>query len=283
MINNTYFEDIEKLRGFLNYQKESLVYEYRNNMTTCLSATTKERLFSHAKQFNWKITSLPKTNPDKVYIIKKENVKYPEIWVSSTYTKYREAFNKYLINYFDFQQKIPRNYHVDHSTPKLCFKNNYPEYFIRLFLVDRKVNCSFGATYEKTFYQFESNNKHIGGFHVSMIEFLKIFGIPLVPKNSNEKERDKWALKTSMQLEENGLEEWKWHYPGLLDVVYFGYKNLNIDKTIITDLYIENIHQKHIYDNLLIRRNSIFTPFLPVLRDIDYQSYSVYFGIYMSK
>jgi hypothetical protein len=72
MRNSITFEDIEKLRCFLDNQKESLINEYRNNMTKCLSATTRERLFRHAKQYNWKITSLSNTNPNKVYIIKKK-------------------------------------------------------------------------------------------------------------------------------------------------------------------------------------------------------------------
>jgi len=246
MNNKIDFFEFEKLRNFLDNQKESIVYESTHKMHTCLSATTRERLFRHAKKYNWEITSLPKTNPDKVYIINKENTKFPEIWVSSTYTKYREAFNKYLFHYFDFHQKITKNYHVDHSTPKLCFKNNNLEYFIRLLLIDSKVNCSFGATFEKNFYQFESNKEHKGGFHVSMIEILKIFGIPLIPKNTNFFERKDWAKKTSIQLEEKGLEEWELHYPGLIEIIYYGYKNLNIDETIITKYCITRIHHEYV-------------------------------------
>jgi hypothetical protein len=68
----------------------------------------------------------------------------------------------------------------------------------------------------------------------------------LPPKNSDEKGREDWALKTSKKLEEKGLEGWELHYPGLLDIINFGYKNLNIDKTITLDLFTVNIHQKHI-------------------------------------
>ena len=233
------------MRYFLDIQKESLIDELKCKMSTCLSATTKERLTRHAKEYNWKITSLPKTDNNKVYIIKKETVKIPEIWVSSIYARYREAFKKYLFNYFDLQLKIPKNYHVDHSIPKLCFGNKFPDYFIRLFLVDKKMNCSFGATYEKTFYQSEFNKEHNGGFHINLITILKVLGISLPPKNFNDEERDNWVIKTSKQLEENGLEKWELHYPGLITLIYDGYKNINIDKTITTGYYTVKISQKH--------------------------------------
>jgi hypothetical protein len=243
---NTNLNDFDKCRYFLDIQKESLINELKYKMSQCLSATTKERLFRHAKEYNWEITSLPKTDFNKVCIIKKETAKIPEIWVSSIYTRYREAFNKYLFYYFDLKLKIPKDYHVDHSLPKLCFKNNFPYYFIRLFLVNRKINCSFGATYEKTFYQSENENEHLGGFHVNYMTILKVLGIPIPKKNSNDMEREDWALKASIQLENVGLEDNRLHYHGLLSLIYDGYKNRNIDKMIITDYYTAKIYQKHI-------------------------------------
>ena len=56
------------IEKFLYFQKESLIFEVSNRMSECLSATTRERLFRHSKEFGWKIFSLPRTNYNKVLI-----------------------------------------------------------------------------------------------------------------------------------------------------------------------------------------------------------------------
>ncbi|ULQ60769.1 hypothetical protein K7I13_05740 [Brucepastera parasyntrophica] len=231
---------------FINLQKESLLYELKNRMAECLSATTKERLFRHAKTYNWEISVLPKTDFGKVLIIKKQGSKIPEIWVCSTYTKYRAAFNKYLFEYFNISEKIPQKYHVDHSLPKSRFGKNFPDYFIRLFLINHDVNCSYGAVFEKTFYQFESTKKPSGGFHVDLIATLKIFGYSLIAKKSTHTERNEWALITSKKLEKDGLENWEWHSPGLLSLIYRGYQDLNLEKTINSKHFTVQLYQEHV-------------------------------------
>lgn len=41
---------------------------------------------------------------------------------------------------------MPKDYHVNHFIPKGIFKNEHPEYFIRLMLLPRHNNCSFCVT-----------------------------------------------------------------------------------------------------------------------------------------
>ena len=108
----------------------------------------------------------------------KKNKTFPEIWVSSTYTRYRAAFKKYLKEFFAIDN-IPFNFHVDHMQSKVFFKNKYPEYFIRLFLLDKKINCYYGCKYEKLQASYEKNRKPHGGYHMSFIQIAKIYGFSL--------------------------------------------------------------------------------------------------------
>jgi hypothetical protein len=230
---------------FVELQKKSLIKELKYKPAQCLSATTRERLFCHLKDFGWEIGKLSKTRFEKVIIIKKEHSIIPEIWVCSSYTKYREAFSKYLLEYFSYQGRIPQNYHIDHSLPRLRFGKLYPDYFIRLFLIDREVNCSYGAVYEKELYGSESNEEPYGGFHTNLITILKVLGYSIPSKATNVIERKNWALTTSRKLENDGLGDWMLHYPGLLTLIYDGYKNLNIDKTIYSEYFTVKIYGKY--------------------------------------
>ena len=214
-------------------------------MTHCLSATTKQRLFKHAQSYNWKIEVLPKTRFENVLIIKKNNSIIPEIWVCSTYTKYKRAFSKFLMEYFRLDFEISKDYHVDHSLPKIRFKKLYLDYFIRLFLIDKNINCSYGATYEKMFFEKEFNQKPNGGFHISMITILKVLGYSIPKKRTDEIERKNWAYITSKKLEKEGLENWEWHYPFLYAIINDGYKDLNINEIMISKDYSTHIVRKY--------------------------------------
>ena len=136
------------LNGFITLQEQYTKHELCQNMAETLVATTKERLYRHSHEYNWTISYLEHTDKNKVFLITKKNKTFPEIWVSSTYTRYRAAFKKYLKEFFAIDN-IPFDFHVDHMQSKVFFKNKYPEYFIRLFLLDKKINCYYGCKYEK--------------------------------------------------------------------------------------------------------------------------------------
>ena len=244
-INNE-FTNYTNLANFIELQRKSLIYEARNGVTTCLAATTKDRLFRHAKEYEWEINPLEKVNSEKVLVVKKKNTIIPEIWVCSTYTKCRQAFNKYLLENFNFHGRIPKEYHVDHSLPKSRFGKQSPEYYIRLFLISSTINCSYGAVYEKGFYKPEFDSEPSGGFHICLMTFLKVLGYSILPKYSNESARESWALTISQKLENDGLENWECHYLGLLSLIYDGYKNLNYEKTIYLDGY--TVELRRIYN-----------------------------------
>ena len=215
---------------FLIIQKQDIKNQFINHMTQCLIATTLERIKRHALEYHWTLSSVIKTNRRKVIVVKKAHSNFPELWVISTYRNYRQAFIKYIAQFFSITDSISPHYHVDHIMPISRFDNKYPHYFIRLFLLDKKMNCSFGAGYEKSLNQFESKKEPNGGFHLNGITLLKLFGIKIPKKDSNADERENWAKATAILLENQGFGKWIDNYPMLLSVLYYGYRNIPLYK-----------------------------------------------------
>ena len=216
------------LNEFLINQKTDIKNQFINNMSKCLVATTLEEIKMHAVKYKWNLYSVNNTNKNKVIVIKKFNADFPELWVSSTHRNYRQVFVKYLAQFFSVNDSLNSCYHVDHILPLSRFGRKYPQYFIRLFLLDKKTNCSFGAGYEKSLNHFESQKELCGGFHLSGMTLLKLFGIKIPTKKSKEDERDNWAKETAKFLEKNGFGTWINIYPILLIGLYDGYRNINL-------------------------------------------------------
>lgn len=169
-------------------QEKDSTYQFSNNMVEFLAATTYERIHRHAKEFNWNISHIKHTDQKKVLVIKKAKKaknKFPELWVSSTYTRYRHAFKNFLDEYFQIKF-IPAKYHVDHIISRKIFLKKHPEYFIRLFLLDRKTNCKYGALYEKLLAHYENKKDINDGYHISYINMAKIYTAIYFGKKLNE-------------------------------------------------------------------------------------------------
>lgn len=64
---------MEKINDYLHQQKQDSAYKFTCAMTEFLAATTKERLYRHSREYNWKISNLPHTNMKKVVVIKNQN------------------------------------------------------------------------------------------------------------------------------------------------------------------------------------------------------------------
>lgn len=123
---------VMNLNDFLKKQKEDLISEFKNDMSTCLIATTRERIARHSVQYNWEISQLGNVKPSSAIVIQKAN-KLPELWVNWSYTRYRRAFIEFLKYFHGFKDdKIPRKLQVDHLQPTYRFKKEHPVYFIRL-------------------------------------------------------------------------------------------------------------------------------------------------------
>ena len=208
----------------MHKQKNAIIDEFVNNMATCLVSTTHERLIKHSREYGWELHALPGTNIESVVILKKSQDAFPEIWVRWCYTNYRRAFGIYLQQWHNLQNvRIPYQLQVDHLQPTHRFKNGDPNYFIRLCLLDRKTNSSYGAGFEKSFNKEERNKPPIGGIHMDWMAFLKAYGILLPSKTSSPEEWKEWAYETAALMEQENIEDRIQAFYGILGVLQLGF------------------------------------------------------------
>jgi hypothetical protein len=208
---------------FVEAQRHALASEFKNQMSMCLMATTAEHLISHARGYRWAIHRLEGVNPTSALIVQKPQ-RPPELWVGRKYRKYRRAFERYLCQCFDGnRQRLPREWEVDHLQSIYRFKVEHPHYFVRLALVPRATNASYGAGFEKLFYSRERNTTPIGGIHVNWIAFLKASGIRLPGKGAGTEAWQLWAWRISEKLEKDGIENIVLAYLGISTVLNLGY------------------------------------------------------------
>lgn len=217
------------VKEFIDMQNAYTSQEFTTNMKECLVATTYNRIFCHAKEYKWNISSVPHTNKKKVLVILKPEKLFPELWVSSTYTRYRSAFIKYLKDYFNIDENI-NDFHVDHILSKKLFQNKHPEYYIRLCLIPKSINVKYGSLYEKVFSNSWEQKDVNGGFHMTYLNLTKIWGIPLPKYKSTQEEREEWSMKTAVFISKKINENSEDLFPGILLNLYDGYRNLNINK-----------------------------------------------------
>lgn len=211
------------LQNFFDSQRNALIQEFTNGMSTCLIATTPERLFRHADEYGWKLLSLQNSRPTSAQVVLKRSG-VPELWVRSSYRGYRQAFVKYLQLFYNFQnQRIPAEWQVDHLQSTYRFKRTHPTYFIRLYLVDRKINASYGAGFEKMFYRSEREHFPNGGIHMDWIAFLKAYGEMLPSKRADQGEWAIWAWMLAARLADEGVEDKILAYAGISTVLNLGF------------------------------------------------------------
>lgn len=211
---------------FYEFQRDNLVHEYKNDMCTCLIATTPERIKRHVTEYGWKIFSLNHSKPKSAFVIQKSG-RAPELWVNRTYTGYRRAFIEYLKMFYNFKGvRIPQKWQVDHLQSRHRFKKDHPPYFIRLYLIDRSINASYGAGFEKMFYSNERESFPSGGIHMDWLTFLKVYGKKLPSKSIGQSLWAEWAWKLAEQLENEGIEDKVLAYFGISVVLNLGYTGI---------------------------------------------------------
>ena len=219
---------MEKIIDFIKKQEKDSIWQFGNGMSEFLAATTQERLYRHSREYNWKPSFLPHTNSQKVLIIKKSNSDFPELWVSSTYTRYRNAFKIYLRHYFGIDN-FSSEFHVDHLLSKNTFGKNHPEYFIRLFLIPSYINCSYGAFFEKKQSNCDREKDINGGYHVSFENMYKILNVKPLKKTHSYEVVELWAKNTAFMLSNEIKENPNDLYPFIARnfAILFGITNVH--------------------------------------------------------
>lgn len=213
-----------QLEFYLRDQKRGICREFSEAMGTCLIATTIDKILMHAKDYGWKLFTVPGTDQRSVLVIQKSYPSIPELWVRWSYKSYRKAFIKFL-NYYYFMslEKLPPQYQVDHLQSKSRFNLEHEHYFVRLALLDRSVNTSHGAGFEKSFNATECLRELQGGIHMDWMAFLKAYGIILPSKRASPEKWQAWAHETALLMEKDGIDIYQLPYHGILSVLQLGF------------------------------------------------------------
>jgi len=212
------------LEHYLHEQKRYICKEFSEEMSTCIISTTIHKILRHSKDYNWMLFAVPGTDQRSVIVIQKSHRSIPELWVRWNYKSYRKAFTNFLnFYYFMSLEKIPSAYQVDHLQSKGRFKPEHKDYFVRLALLDRRVNASHGAGFEKSFNATESLRELSGGIHMDWMAFLKIYGVTLPSKRAPKTKWMKWAHETALLMEKDGIDIYQLAYHGILSVLQLGF------------------------------------------------------------
>jgi hypothetical protein len=217
---------MNSIEKFLLDQRESIHAEFRDASTTCLIATTAERLMRHSQEYSWSVASLNGIRPTSALVIQKSN-STPELWVRASYGDYAKAFRQFLKQQWGIQfAEIPSSLQIDHLHPKSRFTSQNDGYFVRLALIDRSINASFGAGFEKLLYQRERDRELVGGVTMDWMAYLKVMGIRVPSKTGGVDSWTTWAWQCAKSLGQNGLKVVAGNYHGLTTMLNLAYDNI---------------------------------------------------------
>lgn len=193
-------------------------------MSICLIATTRERLQKHSKEYNWSIESIGRISPMSALVVTKKNLE-PELWVRNDYRDYRQAFQRFLDKYYKIGlASLSADWQVDHLHPLSRFTRKHATYFIRLALVARHINSSYGAGFERLLYKRERQRDLTGGIHMDWMAFLKIKGIRLPSKTSGLTFWQLWAWNCAKSIANEGFDT-VFTYVELTTILNLAYTN----------------------------------------------------------
>lgn len=191
---------------FLELQQSAMLEDFRDEGTTCLIATTPARLAQHSSMYGWAISHLDGLQRQSALVIQKPDSE-PELWVRANYRRYRRAFLRFLDQHYGLSAiTIPKTLQVDHLHPSSRFNEDTNHYFVRLALIERSINASYGAGFERLLYDRERKRELNGGIHMDWMAYLKIRGIRLPAKASGLDSWKVWAWQCSISLAPEGFD-----------------------------------------------------------------------------
>jgi hypothetical protein len=125
----------------------------------------------------------------------------PELWVRPGYHGYRRAFGRFLAKHHGLpSEAIDARWQVDHLCSRARFKHGAGDYYVRLVLLDRRVNASYGGGYEKLLYAHEAERPLHGGQHLGYPGFLKVRGVRIPGRGTPKEELAAWTERTVRRL-----------------------------------------------------------------------------------
>ena len=196
----------------------------------CLAAMSPEVINQKMSFCGWSFEYLPGCRPTSAFVIRQPVTGTPECWVRWDYQGHRRVFRKFLQTYYpNFEGVLNDDTHVDHVEPRVRFVlhlSKGDQYFIRLHLVQRRINTGFGAGYERSFYQKERLKPLPNSLHMSWISFCKVCGIGLPSKTASKSEWESWARIQAAQFAASTGESEESAYRGFISMLRLGYTDL---------------------------------------------------------
>jgi hypothetical protein len=187
-------------------QQTGMLADFRDEMTSCLIATTPEQLVRHSKNYGWVLSGLDRVRCRSALVIQKPQLE-PELWVRANYRAYRRAFRRFLDQYYGLGAlEIPEALQVDHLHPSSRFTSENHHYFVRLALVDRGSNASYGAGFERLLSARERERELVGGVHMDWMAYLKTRSIRLPSSTGGVHSWTVWAWQCAKALGADGFD-----------------------------------------------------------------------------
>lgn len=210
------------IQNFLDNQNVSLLREF-SGPGHSLVAASPEMLEQLKNDWGWRIIPLPGIRHSSACVIEKEGGFGAECWARWDYRGYRKAFARYLRDYHPgYSSILNSNVDVDHLEPRYRFSKG-DGYFVRLHLIDKRVNAAYGAGFEKNFYRVERQKTLHGAIHMSWLCFFKASGINPPSKSSGAVAWRLWARNQSKYFSWVTGEPAGDAYAGILAFLQLGY------------------------------------------------------------
>lgn len=244
---------------FLQLQRQSLLREFHESKN-CLVAASLDKLDDFLDPFfGWTMEVLPNTKYSSARVIWKQGATQPECWARWNYKNYRKAFATFLGLYFPkFEYVIDQTVQVDHLESKLRF-SKAETHFVRLHIVRREVNASFGAGFERSFYNRERTKPLRSATEMNWLMFCKANGILPPGKNTGSHTWELWARHHATIISKDLAEPEDVVVEGLLDVLRLGYtgfysgKNALLGSSLkmVSSLDMQHLHENHRFNTFL--------------------------------
>jgi len=129
---------------YLKIQNDEFVNFIKDPKKIILVATeSPESLLSFYEDYNGQVE---RYKDDNSYVVKRSDGHY-ELFILGSYPYYRKRFRAFLTEYYQIPKdfKLVKALNVDH----VFNKDRAKDYFIRMILLDGKVNSEWGRAYEK--------------------------------------------------------------------------------------------------------------------------------------
>lgn len=174
-----------ELDDYLRIQEEEFL-EYGGNVDKriLIAAKDKNCLVNFYTNYNSIVLEFIDLNS---YVICRNDGNY-ELFIRGSFGGYRGRFKKFLVEYYNISKdyQLPSALNVDHLFNKIRAKN----YYIRMILLDGRVNQDWGRAYEKGISKRHQGKVIRNYIFLDYATFLKCLGITSFKKSGIENEDD---------------------------------------------------------------------------------------------